>query len=104
MEYFTLHDKIIAETDTLMYLVDGILRIARNDTVNKSAVYSASLFKPRLEAFSEVPEVDILIDAFLEFLTVKEDQLTWEDDESLALVTIEMVVSVIKELGELARI
>ena len=95
MEDFTLHNEIVAESDTLMDLLDGILRISWNNAVNECTIYSASLLEPCLEAFSKIPEVNILIYALLEFLTVKEDKFTWKDDESLRLVTIEMVISVI---------
>ena len=95
MEDLAFHNKIVVISDTLMNLLDGILRITWNDTVNECTIYSASLFEPCLEAFSKIPKVNILIYALLEFLTVKEDKFTWKDDESLRLVTIEMVISVI---------
>ena len=83
MEDFTLHNEIVAESDTLMDLLDGILRITWNDTVNECTIYSTSLFEPCLEAISKLPELDILIDALLEFLAIQEDKFAWKDDESL---------------------
>ena len=104
MEDLALNNQIVLEADALVDLVDGILRITRNDSVYERAVYAASLLEPCLEAFSEIPEVDILIDALLELLAVKEDELARKDDESLCQVAVEVLVSVIKKLSELARI
>ena len=83
MEDFTLYHEVVLEAYALMDLIDSIFRISGNDTVNKSAVYSTSLLEPCLEVFSEVPELDILIDALLEFLAIQEDKFAWKDDESL---------------------
>ena len=104
MEDLTLYNEIVLESDALVDLIDGVLWISWNNAVHQSAVYSACLLEPCLEALTEIPEVDVLIDALLEFLAVKEDKLAWEDDESLAHVTIEMLVSAIQKLGQLARI
>ena len=65
MEYFTLYNEIVTESDAFMYLLDGILRISRNDTVNECAIYSTCFLEPCLEAFTKIPEVDILIDTLL---------------------------------------
>ena len=73
MEDLALYHEVVLVADALVDLVDGVLRVAGNDTVNEGAVYSASLLEPCLEAFSEVPEVDVLVDALLEFLAVEED-------------------------------
>ena len=99
VEDFTLHDEIVIITDTLMNLLDSILRITRNDTVHKSTIYSTSLLKPSLEALAKIPKIDILTYALLKFLAVKEDKLTRKNDQSLAPVAIEMIISAIKKLG-----
>ena len=104
MEDLALYNEVVLESDTLVDLVNGVLRISRNDPVYECAVNTASLLEPCLEAFSEIPKVNVLIDALLELLAVKEDELTRKDDESLGHVTVEMLVSVIKKLSELARI
>ena len=104
MEDLTLYNEVVLEAYALVDLTDSIFRVSRNYTVNEGAVYSASLFKPGLEVFSEVPEVDILIDTFLEFLSVEEDKLAREDDESLCHVTAEMLISAVKKLCKLARV
>jgi hypothetical protein len=104
MEDLALDYEIILESDALMYLLDRILRIAWHDTVDQRAVYSASLLEPCLEAFSEIPEVDVLINTLLEFLSVEKDKFAWEDYESFGHITVEMLVSAIKQLCELARI
>ena len=95
MENLSLHYKLVIVSYAFMDLVDGILRVSRNYAVNKSAINATCLLEPCLEALTEVPEVDVLIDALLEFLTIKEDQFTWKNNESLAPVAIEMVISVI---------
>ena len=104
VEDFTLYDEIVIVADTLMNLLDGILRITRNDTVHKSTINSTSLLKPSLEALTKIPKIDILINTLLKFLTIKEDKLARKDDQSLILVAIEMIISAIKKLGKLARI
>ena len=104
VEDFTFHHKVVLEPDTLMDLIDGILRISRYDTVYECAIYSTSLLEPSLEALSEVPEFHVLIYTFLQFLAVKEYQLTRKDDETLGKVAVEMLISAIKELSKLSRI
>ena len=104
MEYLTFHYKIVLVSYALVDLVYRILRIARNDTVNEGAIDSASLLKPFLEAVAKLPEVDVLIDAFLEFLAIEEDKLARKNDESLGHIALEMLISVIKKLGKLAWI
>ena len=104
MEDLALYNEVVLEADALVYLVNSVLRITWNDSVYECAVYTASLLEPCLEAFSEIPKVDVLIDALLELLAVKEDELARKDDESLGHVAVEVLVSVIKKLSELARI
>ena len=104
MEDLALYNEVVLESDALVDLVDGVLRITWNDSVYECAVNSASLLEPCLEAFSEIPEVDVLIDALLELLAVKKDELARKDDESLGHVAVEVLVSVIKKLGKLAGI
>ena len=104
MEDLAFYHKVVLETYAFMYLIDGILRISWHDTVYKCAVHSAGLFEPCPEAFSEIPEVDVLIYALLEFLAIEEDKFARKDDESFPHIAIEVLVSVIQELGELAWI
>ena len=104
VEDFSFDYEIILETDALMNLFDRILRIARHDAVDKCAVYSASLLEPCLEAVSEVPEVDVLVYALLELLSVKEYKFARENYESFGHVSVEMLVSAVKQLGKLTRI
>lgn len=51
-----------------------------------------------------LPELDILIDALLEVVTVQEDQLTWHQDHTLGWVALEELVAVEQELNQLAWI
>ena len=104
MEDLALYDKIVLIADALMDLVDRILRISRHDAVNEGAVYTACLFEPCLESVSEIPEIDVLVDALLELLSVQEDELARKDYESLGHIAAEMLVSAVKKLGKLARI
>ena len=86
MEDLALYNEVVLISYALVDLVDGILRIARNNAVHECAVYSACCLEPCLESFSEFPEVDILIDALLEFLSVEEDEFARENDKTLCLV------------------
>ena len=104
MEDFALYHEVVAVSDSLMNLINGILRIAWHNAVNQCTIYSASLLEPSLEILAELPEFDVLVDALLEFLAIEEDQFTWKDDESLALVPVEMIVPAVKKLGKFARI
>ena len=104
MEDFTLYYDIVAVADALMNLSDGVLRISRNDTVHEGAVNTASLLEPSLEFLAKLPQLYVLVDALLEFLSVEEDKFAWKDDESLRHVTLEMLESVVEKLSELAWI
>ena len=104
MEYFSLYNQIVLIADALMDLPDGILRIAGDYTVDQCTVYAARLLEPCLETFPEVPQLDILINTFLELLSVKEDQFARKYDEAFSHVTVEVLISAVKKLSELSRI
>ena len=87
-----------------MDLVNSVLRISRDNAVDQRAVDSASLLEPSLEIFAKIPESDILLYALLQLLSIKEDQLTRQNDQALGRITLEMFISMIQKLSQLARI
>ena len=104
MEDLGLVQQMVVIAGTLAQLRGGITRITRDDAVHEGAVHTARVLEPVPETFPEVPQVDVLADALLQVLAVLEDQLAREDDEALVHRSIEVLVAVIEELGELARI
>ena len=104
VEDFCLDYDLVVIAYPFVNLVDGVLRIAWYDAVHEGAIYSASFFEPLFESVSELPELYILVYAFLEFPSVEENEFAREDDETFGKVTVEMEVSVIEKLGELAGI
>ncbi|MPM67753.1 hypothetical protein SDC9_114677 [bioreactor metagenome] len=79
--------------------IDVFAGEARYDTVNQRCINTASFFKPCFEFGTEVPKFNVLVDGFFQFVTVKEDQLAWEDDKSLALVAIKGLETMVKQLS-----
>ena len=104
MEYLGLVKHVVLIADPLAKLGGGVPGISRNNPVNEGAINAAGVLEPVGEAFPKVPEVDVLADALLEVLAVLEYQLAREDDESLGHVSLEILVPVVQELGELAGI
>ena len=104
VEVLGLYDEIVAIADLLLDLCDLLTREARNDTVDEGGIHAAGLFEPGLEVFAKVPELDILIDTVLQHMTVQEDQLTGEDDEALASVATERLVTTVQQLNQFAGI
>ena len=77
MECLALNNQVVIITEVFLDFVDGFSWESRNDTVNKCSVNAASLFEPCFELFAEVPEFDILIDCFLQLMSVQEYKLAW---------------------------
>ena len=104
VEGFSLYDEVVAIRNLLLNLSDFLAWEARNDTVYEGSVNATSLLEPFLEVVTQVPELDILIDAVLQYVSVQEDQLTWEDNQTLGLVALESLIAAIEQLNQLAGI
>ena len=104
VEGLSLNHEVVAVTDLLLNLLDLIAGEARHDTVHEGSIHTASLLEPLLEVGTEVPQVDILIDTVLQHVTVQEDQLTGEDDQTLCGVAVEGLVTTIQQLYQFAGI
>ena len=104
VEDFRLYDNLVVISYSLMYLVDGVFRVSRHYPVHKGAVHSTGCVEPFAEAVPELPELYVLVDAFLELLAVEEDKLAREDDEPFGFVPLEEFIPVVQELCQLARI
>ena len=83
VEGLSLDNEVVAITDLFLNLLDLIAWEAWYDTVYEGSVNATSLLEPLLEVGTEVPQVNILIDAVLQHVTVQENQLAREDDQSL---------------------
>jgi glucuronate isomerase len=77
---------------------------SRHNTVYQSSIDTTSFLKPLLEVFTQVPQINILIDGFFQFMAVQENQFARENYQTFALVTIERFITVIQQLGQFARI
>ena len=104
MEDFGLVKEVVVVTGALAELCGVVTGITGNDAVYEGAVHAAGLFEPCAEIGTEVPKVDVLTDALLEVLAVFEDELAGEDDEALVLCAVEVLETVVQELGELSGI
>ena len=98
MEDLGLVQQMVVIAHAFAQLRGGIPRITRDDAVHERTVHAAGLLEPGAEILTQVPQVDILTDAFLQMLAVFEDELAREDDESLGLVALEVLPAVIQEL------
>ena len=77
---------------------------SRYDTVYERSIYAASLFEPFFEIFTEVPQFDILIDGFFQFMAIEENKFAGKDDKALGLIAIECFITVIKQLSQFTGI
>ena len=104
VEYLGLHNQPVFISCTGEQFIYVVLRIARHNPVHKCAIYAAGGLEPVPEPVTEIPQVDILTDAFPEFLPVKENEFAREDEEAFGLVALEKFVSVVQQLRQLAGI
>ena len=109
VEAFCLNYEVVLVANLLLNLLDGIAWETRNDAVYQCSANVAVVGEPLLEALVisthiALPELDILIDALLEVVTVQENQLTWHQDHTLGWVALEELVTVEQELNQLAWI
>ena len=104
MEDLGLVQQMVVIAHALAQLGGGIPRITRDNAVHERRVYAAGLLEPGAEVRAQVPQVDVLADAFLQVLAVLEDQFARENDEALRLVTLEVLPAMVQELGKLTGI
>ena len=104
VEDLGLHHQAVLISDALQNLVDGILGISGHDTVHEGAVHSAGVLEPVFESFRKLPQLDVFLYAFFQFLSVQEDKLAGEDDQSLVGSALEVLPAVVQELDQLAGV
>ena len=104
VEDFGLVKKVVVVTGALAEFGGVVTGITGHNAVYEGGVYTAGVFEPCAELFAEVPQLDVLTDAFLEVLAVFEDELAGEDDKALVCGAFEILEAVIEKLGELAGI
>ena len=104
VEDLGLVQQMVVIAHALAQLGGGIPRITRDNAVHKRRVHAAGLLEPGAEVRTQVPQVDVLADAFLQVFSVLEDQFAREDDETLRLVTLEVLPAVVQQLGKLTGI
>ncbi len=104
VEVLGLYDEVVAVTDLFLYLLDLIAGEARHDTVYESGIDTTGLVEPLLKVGTEVPQFDVFIDAVLQDVTIEEDQLTGEDNQSLRHIAVEGLITTVQQLYEFAGI
>ena len=104
VEVFSLYDEVIAIANLLLNLSNLLAGESRHDTVYEGSVNATALVEPLLEVCGQLPQFDVLIDAILQHVTVQENKLTGEDDESLRGVTVESLPAAVQQLHQLTGI
>ena len=109
VEYLSLNDEVVLVTDLLLDLSNVLAWESWYDAVNECSTNVVVLLEPLLESFvvlTEVflPQLDVLTDAVLKMVTVKEYKLTRHDDKTLRRITVEGLITTVEQLHELARV
>ena len=104
VEDFRLVQQIVLVSNPLAELLGSVAGIARHDAVHQSGIHATGGLEPVAESFAKVPKIYILEDALLQVFAVLKNQLAGEDYETFALVALEILVTVIQQLGQLAGI
>jgi len=104
VEVLGLYDEVVAIRDLLLNLGNLLAGEAGDNAVDECGIDAAGLLEPLLEAFAELPELNVLIDAVLQHVAVQEDELAGEDDEALRGVAVKGLIAAIEQLHELAGI
>ena len=95
MEDFSLDHQVIV---ILQFFFDSCNILAgksRNYTVYQRSIYTTGFFKPSLKFFAQIPQLNVLIDRFFQFVTIQENKFAREDDQAFCLVTIECLKTMI---------
>ena len=96
VEDFGLYYQIIIILQFFLNCCNILARESRNNTVNKRSVHTTCFFKPSLEFITQLPQFDILVDGFFQFVTVQEDKFAREDNQTFALITVECLETMIQ--------
>ena len=109
VEDFGLHYEVVGIADLLLDLSNLLAGEARHDAVNECGAHVAVFREPCLELLivgAEIifPQLNVLINALLQVVSVQEDQLARHDDKTLRLVALEGLEAAVEQLGQLAWI
>src|SRR5574344_293215 len=104
VEYFSLYDHIVGIAYLFLNIFYILARESRYYTVNKCSINAAALCEPFLKSFRQLPQVDILIDAILQMMSVKEYKFTRKYDKTFVLCTVECLITAIEQLSQFTRI
>ena len=102
MEVLGLNNEIVAIANLFLNLCNLLAWETWNDAVNECCINATRFLEPLTESVGQLPQVNILADAVLQYVTIEENQLTWEYDKSLSWVAIESLITMIEQLYELA--
>ena len=95
MEDFSLDHQVIV---ILQFFFDSCNILAgesRNYTVYQRSIYTTGFFKPSLKFFAQIPQLNVLIDRFFQFVTIQENKFAREDNQAFCLVAIECLKTMI---------
>ena len=104
MEDFSLYNHVVIILQFFLDSGNVLTRESRNNTVYQCSINATSLFEPGLEFIAQVPQFDILVNGFFQFMAVQEDQLTRENDQTLCHITVESLETMVQQLSQFARI
>ena len=109
MEGFRLNHHLVSIAHLLLNGIDIFTREARHDAIHECGADVAGFLKPLTETIKITtqfccPQRDILADAIHEVMTVLEDELAGEDNQTLRRVAIEGAEAVVEQLGELGGV
>ena len=100
VENFGLFHQVVVICNFSLIAAISLRGRSRYDTVYEHSVSRAFTFEPFFEIFTEVPQFDILIDGFFQFMAIEENKFAGEDDKALGLIAIECFITVIKQLSQ----
>ena len=106
VEDFCLNNEVVLVANLLLDVGNLLAWEARNDAVNEGSANVVVLLEPLLESSvvsTEVslPQLDVLLDAVLQVVTVEEDELARHDDKTLCRIAVEGLETTIEQLHEL---
>ncbi len=96
MENFSLNNQIIIILQFFFDSSNILARESRNNTVYQCCIYTTSFFKPSFKLITQVPQFNILINCFFQLMTIQENKLARENNQTFCLITIECFKTMIE--------
>ena len=98
-ERFAGIHQMIYVTQLLVNFVHNVPGISGNNPVNQSIAENAAVCYPSFKFIAQIPQVNILVDAFFQIVAFMLDQLAGDNDKPLIRRSLKLFKTAVEEFG-----